>query len=103
MLRNDRGQPAAEYMGVLLIVSLLVAALVTSGVATGMSGQVEHLICAIAGQACEGPAPPPAPRRWAADRLAELAPIVERRAARWRARATRRPRSTAATSTRPAS
>ena len=40
MLRSDRGQTAAEYMGMLLVVSLVVAALATSSVATDLSAAV---------------------------------------------------------------
>lgn len=48
-LRDQRGQTAPEYMGMLLLVSLLVAALFTSGIGGSIAGQVEMLICRIAG------------------------------------------------------
>jgi hypothetical protein len=53
-LRDQRGQTAPEYMGMLLIVSLIVAALFASGLGGAIVGRVQVLICQIAGgQACE--------------------------------------------------
>jgi hypothetical protein len=52
---DQRGQTAPEYMGGLLLVSLIVAALFTSGIATAIVGHVEVIICKIAGgENCEG-------------------------------------------------
>jgi hypothetical protein len=77
MLRSDRGQTAAEYMGLLLIVSLVVAALATSSLASGVSGQVSELVCRIAGSACDGPgATTSADADALTDRLAALAPLL---------------------------
>ena len=47
--RDQRGQTAAEYMGMLLIVSVIVAALFTAGLGGSISGTVDRLICTIAG------------------------------------------------------
>ena len=101
MLRSDRGQTAAEYMGMLLIVSLLVAALATSSVATGLSEQVAALVCDIGGGGLRRHRHrrrAPTPRRWPAGSTRSRRSST-RRAARWRSSPpTRAPRSTAATS-----
>jgi hypothetical protein len=54
MLRSDRGQTAADYMGVLLVVALIVGALLAAGIPANISGAVEQAICRIAGDACDG-------------------------------------------------
>ena len=46
---EQRGQTAAEYMGILLIVSLIIAALITAGVAGDIAGKVDELIGKIGG------------------------------------------------------
>ena len=77
MLRSDRGQTAAEYMGVLLVVSLLVAALATSSVASGLSEQVAALVCDIGGGACDGTGTTQSTDAGAlSGRLDALAPLV---------------------------
>ncbi len=63
----------------LLIVSLVVAALATSSVATNLSAAVSDLVCAIGGGACEtgGGSGSDADAVALAGRLAALAPLVE--------------------------
>jgi hypothetical protein len=57
MVRDERGQTAAEYMGMLLLVALIVGAIVGSGVAATIAGGVERTVCAIAQGACDGGGP----------------------------------------------
>ena len=45
--REQRGQTAAEYMGILLIVSLIIAALFGAGIGTKIAGGVKDLIADI--------------------------------------------------------
>ena len=47
--REQRGQTASDYLGILLIVSFIVAALFASGVGTTIADRVEVLICQIGG------------------------------------------------------
>ena len=47
-LRDQRGQTAAEYMGVLLLVSLIIAALFTSSVGDWIKNGVSDLVDDIA-------------------------------------------------------
>jgi Flp pilus assembly pilin Flp len=47
--KDQQGQTAAEYMGILLIVSLIIAALITAGVAGDIAGKVDELIGKIGG------------------------------------------------------
>jgi hypothetical protein len=55
-MRDQRGQTAAEYVGVLLVVAAIVAAVITGGVARSISGGIGSAICAIAGgEDCGGP------------------------------------------------
>ncbi len=57
--RGERGQVAAEMMGLLALAAMVVMLLVQTGVPGQISGHVENLVCRIAGQAdCE---PPPEP------------------------------------------
>jgi hypothetical protein len=51
-LREQRGQLAAEYAGVLLIVALIVSALVAINVHGRIAGGVQQAVCSIAGTAC---------------------------------------------------
>jgi hypothetical protein len=52
IVRRERGQTAAEYMGVLLIVAAIIAAVVTSDVGDRIAGGVRGAICKIANTAC---------------------------------------------------
>ena len=56
-LRDDAGQTATEYVGMLLIVSVIVAAVFTSGLAGEISRAAQSAICAIGGGSCEPAAP----------------------------------------------
>jgi hypothetical protein len=49
MIRSQRGQTAAEFVGVLLLVAAIAAALLSSGVAKNVANGVETAICRIAG------------------------------------------------------
>ena len=55
-MRDTRGQTAAEYMGVMLLVSLIIVALVTSSPAAKIAAGMQHAVCVIIGGECE-PAP----------------------------------------------
>jgi hypothetical protein len=57
-LRGDLGQTAAEYMGVLLVVSVVIAAVATTPIGTQISERMKELVCKIGGGTCET-APPP--------------------------------------------
>ncbi len=53
MLRRERGQVTAEYVGVLLLVAVIVSALVVSGPARPIADEATRAVCQIAGQ-CSG-------------------------------------------------
>ena len=42
--KEQRGQTAAEYMGILLIISLIIAALFTAGIGSKIAGGVADLV-----------------------------------------------------------
>ena len=46
--RQDAGQTAAEYMGVLLVVSVIIAAVSTTGIGTEITGKMSDLVSYIA-------------------------------------------------------
>jgi hypothetical protein len=52
MRSDQRGQTAAELLGVLLLVAAIVAGLVAGGVAGRIAGQVDSLVCQLAGGDC---------------------------------------------------
>jgi hypothetical protein len=61
-MRGDRGQVAAEYLGVLLVVAAIVAAVAGGGLAARLAGGIAREICRIAqtgecGSAAPGAAP----------------------------------------------
>jgi hypothetical protein len=60
-VRGQAGQTAAEYLGLLLIVSLIVAALVSAGVAGHVARTIDAAVCTIGGGDCApaAAAPPP--------------------------------------------
>jgi hypothetical protein len=64
-VRQERGQTAAEYMGVLLLVAVIAGAIATSGIPGAIAGGVSRAVCAIAQQQCAGDGPreprPPGP------------------------------------------
>jgi pimeloyl-ACP methyl ester carboxylesterase len=53
MLRRERGQVTAEYVGVLLLVAVIVSTLVVSGPARPIADAAARAVCQIAGQ-CSG-------------------------------------------------
>ena len=62
-LRSCAGQVAAEYVGVLLLVAVVVAALIGSQLHTQIAVEVERAICKIAGSSqCGEPGVPQAER-----------------------------------------
>jgi hypothetical protein len=67
MLRRERGQVAAEYVGMLLLVAVIVAALVVAGPAQRVADGAVRAICQIAGGTCTG-TPGPSVDRQALDR-----------------------------------
>ena len=69
MLRHQRGQVTAEYLGMLLLVALIVGALVVAGPAQKIAGEAVRAVCQIAGGACAG-APAPSVDREAVERAA---------------------------------
>jgi Bacterial TSP3 repeat len=55
-MRSQRGQTAAEYMGVLLVVSVIIAAVSTTNVGTAIARQLDRLVCEISEEKnCEAP------------------------------------------------
>ena len=54
MLRRERGQVTAEYVGVLLLVAVIVSALVVSGPARRIGDEAARAVCQIAGQCAGG-------------------------------------------------
>jgi thermolysin len=58
-MRSRRGQTGAEYLGILLVVSLLAFALVGGRVADAIASRTEYLVCKISGSTgCPEPPPP---------------------------------------------
>jgi hypothetical protein len=47
-LRQDAGQTAAEYMGVLLVVSVIIAAVSTTGIGTDIKNKMSDMVNFIA-------------------------------------------------------
>src|SRR3954471_15034641 len=57
IVRHQRGQTAAEYMGVLLLVAAIIAALVASDVGAKVAGGIDNAVCAIAQLGCDASDP----------------------------------------------
>jgi bacillolysin len=58
-MRSQRGQTGAEYLGILLIVSLVVGALAAGGIGDAVAARTEYLVCKIGGSTgCQEPPPP---------------------------------------------
>ena len=53
MIRSERGQSAAEYMGVLLLVAVIIGALISAGVGGQIAKAMNASVCKIADGACE--------------------------------------------------
>jgi len=61
-LRQDAGQTAAEYMGVLLVVSVIIAAVSTTGIGTDIKNKMSDMVSYIAtGDSGKGKGGPAAP------------------------------------------
>ena len=62
-MRSERGQTAAEYLGMLLVVSIVIAAVGTTDAGATIAGESRRLVCEIGGGSDCGspPAPQPAP------------------------------------------
>jgi hypothetical protein len=70
MLRRERGQVAAEYVGMLLLVAVIVAALVVAAPAQRIADGAVRAVCQIAGESCDGGTPGPSVDRQALERAA---------------------------------
>jgi hypothetical protein len=57
-LRSEQGQTGAELLGLLLLVSLIIGALASSGIAATIANHTADLICKIAGGDCAEAEPP---------------------------------------------
>src|SRR5215213_3876555 len=55
IVRSQRGQTAAEYLGALLVISVVVAAIATTNLGTQITTSMHRLVCTIAGQDCGAP------------------------------------------------
>jgi hypothetical protein len=53
-VKDPKGQTGAEYMGILLIVSLIIAALFTAGIGGKIAGGIKNLIADIGGGTGDG-------------------------------------------------
>ena len=51
-MRGQRGQTAAEYLGALLLVAAIVAALVAAGVPGRIADEIDSIVCQLAGRDC---------------------------------------------------
>ncbi|HEX8103292.1 MAG TPA: hypothetical protein VF533_11815 [Solirubrobacteraceae bacterium] len=70
MVRGERGQTAAELMGMLLLVAAIIGAIAGSGVGQAVAGGVRAAICTIAGAGCESAPGDPRPGESPAEALA---------------------------------
>jgi hypothetical protein len=52
VVRDQRGQVAAEYVGVLLVVAVIVAAFLATGIADNVATEARNAVCRIAGSEC---------------------------------------------------
>ena len=78
MLRRERGQVTAEYLGMLLLVAVIVGALVVAGPVQRIAGEAVRAVCQIAGGDCAD-APAPTVDREAVERAAaDLEGLVAR-------------------------
>ena len=53
VMRSERGQTAAEYMGVLLLVAVIIGALISAGIGGQIAKAMNASVCKIADGACE--------------------------------------------------
>jgi len=54
-LASDRGQTSSEYVGMLLLVGTIIAALVMTGLPGRIAQETSDIVCRIAGGACDAP------------------------------------------------
>lgn len=54
-LRCERGQTSAEYVGMILVVTAVIGAMVATGVGGTISQRIEDAICSVTGHSCGGP------------------------------------------------
>jgi pimeloyl-ACP methyl ester carboxylesterase len=78
MLRRERGQVTAEYLGMLLLVAVVVGALIVAGPAQRIAGEAVRAVCQIAGGACPESAPPEVDRRAVERAAADLDALLAR-------------------------
>ena len=57
MIRCQRGQTSAEYMGMLLLVAVVIGALIASGIGGAIASAATDTVCRIAGGECGGKTP----------------------------------------------
>jgi hypothetical protein len=74
-MRGARGQTSAEYLGALLVVSVLVAALATSDVGASLRTALSEQVCRIGGGRCDAGSEEPGGLD---ERLDALAPLAAR-------------------------
>ena len=53
-LRGERGQTAAEYLGVLLVVAAVISGVATTSIGGEIGARMHELVCKIAGTECAG-------------------------------------------------
>ena len=63
MIRDQRGQTAAEYMGVLLLVAVIIGTLAVSGLPGAIADAAARSVCTIAGGCTREKSTPPRPER----------------------------------------
>ena len=56
-LRSEAGQIAAEYLGVLLVVSVIIGSIIASDIGGRVASAMNGAVCRIASTGCEEPAP----------------------------------------------
>ncbi|MFJ1545783.1 hypothetical protein ACIPEK_12420, partial [Streptomyces sp. NPDC088246] len=53
--RDDGGQTAMEYLGMVLVVVALIGGLIATGIGAQLTGQMQNAICRLTGSACPAP------------------------------------------------
>ena len=56
-LRSEAGQTAAEYLGVLLVVSVIIGSIIASDIGVRVASATTGAVCRIGSTGCEEPAP----------------------------------------------
>lgn len=57
-MRSERGQTAVEYIGVLVVISLVVGALAQTALGDAIASRAKRIVCAIDGSSCGDATPP---------------------------------------------